>query len=303
MSGVISRFDKWSTLGILIGVLVGSVFLLAVISIGFALGSGYDLDNLTGFLENLEFAADRNVTRIFLLLNHLFTFIIPAIVVAIIITSKQAKEYLALNLPPKFVNIGLGVLFIIVAYPFIQKSYEWNAMLPLSDWMLAMESDTNESLKGLLVMDSFGEFLLNILVISIIPGIGEELLFRGVIQKELYRWFKRPAIAVWAAAILFSAMHMQFQGFFPRLLLGASLGYLYLFTKNLWIPIIIHFINNAVPIVSMHFFNIDLADLSPEESPDIPLIMAIGSLLLAIGVGMYIYSKNAKPSHELTEIA
>ena len=297
MSEVISKYAKGATIGIIIAAILSSVLIFAIISVAYSLIQGDGLESITGFLNNLDDVSGRNKTRVFLMLNHLFTFIIPAILIAIILTSKQAKEYLSLHKPPKLINIGLGALLIILAYPFIQKSYEWNAMLPLPEWMLAMETDTNESLKGLLTMKHFGEFALNIFVISVIPGIGEELLFRGVIQKEAYRW-TRPGVAVWIAAILFSAMHMQFQGFFPRLLLGASLGYLYLFTKNLWIPIVIHFLNNALPIVSMYFFDTDLADLSPEDSPKIPLILAIASLLLTIALGLYIQKRNNETAYE-----
>lgn len=292
MKEVISRFDRGSTFGIVIGMIFGSTLIFGILSVTYGLVMGYELGDLSALMGDMKTALGRNKTRLFLLANHLFSFIIPGILIAYIVAGKKSKEYLAIHIPPKYINIGLGAILILAAYPFIQKSYEWNSLLPLPDWALELETTTNESLRDLLTMNSLGEFLLSIFVIAVIPGIGEEVIFRGIIQKEFYRWFNKKWIAVWLAAILFSAMHMQFQGFLPRLLLGAGLGYLYLLTKNLWIPIIIHFLNNAAPIIAMYVFGTDLADLSPEESPDIHILIALGSLLLAIGVGMYIYSRN-----------
>lgn len=295
MREVISRHEKWTSIAIVFGLIIGSTTVFAFLSFAYARIQGYTIGDMSAFMGDGSVVAGRNKTRIFLLLNHLFTFIIPSLLAAYILTRKQAIQYLSLTRSPKFLNIALGALLILVAYPFIQKSYEWNAMLPIPGWMLEMETTTNESLRELLTMEGLGEFLISLFVIAVVPGIGEELLFRGIIQKELYRWSQRPWVAVWISAILFSGMHMQFQGFFPRMLLGALLGYLYLLTKNMWIPIIIHFLNNAAPIISMYIFGTDLADLSPEESPDVPFLLAIGSAIAAIAIGLYIKSKNPAP--------
>ncbi len=56
-------------------------------------------------------------------------------------------------------------------------------------------------------------------------------------------------MGIWVSAILFSALHMQFYGFFPRMLLGAFFGYLLLWSGSLWLPIIAHFVNNCVAVI------------------------------------------------------
>src|SRR5690606_9694418 len=101
---------------------------------------------------------------------------------------------------------------------------------------------------------SYSALAINLLMIAIIPAIGEELLFRGGIQNIFYKWFKNPHIAIWAAAILFSAIHVQFYGFIPRMLLWALFGYLLVWGKSIWYPIIGHFINNGSAVVTAFIY-------------------------------------------------
>lgn len=89
---------------------------------------------------------------------------------------------------------------------------------------------------------------MNILIIAIMAGIGEELLFRGVLQKILINWTRNTHVGILCAAIIFSAIHFQFFGFFPRMILGMVLGYLYVWSKSIWVPIIAHALNNALTV-------------------------------------------------------
>jgi len=105
-----------------------------------------------------------------------------------------------------------------------------------------------------LKVDYSYELLLNLVVIALLPALGEELIFRGIIQQKLAASWQQPQLAIWATAIIFSSIHLQFQGFFPRVLLGAALGYLFMWTRNLWIPIFAHFVFNASQILVQYFF-------------------------------------------------
>jgi hypothetical protein len=91
--------------------------------------------------------------------------------------------------------------------------------------------------------------VFNLVLVAIIPAIGEELVFRGVLQKLFGEWTKNKFMGIWISAILFSAMHLQFYGFIPRMLLGALLGYSLLWTGSIWIPILGHFVNNAFAVL------------------------------------------------------
>jgi membrane protease YdiL (CAAX protease family) len=98
-------------------------------------------------------------------------------------------------------------------------------------------------------------------MIAVLPAVGEELLFRGVIQKLFSKITRSHHWGIWISAILFSALHLQFYGFIPRLLLGAMFGYLLVWSGSLWLPILAHFINNAAAVTAL--FMIDHGYLNP----------------------------------------
>lgn len=138
--------------------------------------------------------------------------------------------------------------------------FEWVALMnqkmnlpaslkDLEVWMKAKELEAGELTKKLLVMKGYGDLAINLLMIAVIPAIGEELFFRGGLQNVLGQWFKNHHVAIWITAIIFSSIHMQFYGFFPRMLLGALFGYLLVYGRNLWLPILGHFLNNGSAVV------------------------------------------------------
>lgn len=91
--------------------------------------------------------------------------------------------------------------------------------------------------------------LINIFIIAVLAAVIEEIFFRGCMQQIIAKMVKNRHVAVWVTAVIFSVVHMQFYGLLPRVLLGALLGYLFVWTSNLWIPIIAHFVNNFTAVV------------------------------------------------------
>jgi len=100
--------------------------------------------------------------------------------------------------------------------------------------------------------DSFGEMLLALVIIGVFPAIGEELVFRGLLQHKLQTATKNAHLAIWISAFIFGAFHMQFFGVVPRILLGALFGYIYLYSGNIWYPILAHFVNNGLAVIVMY---------------------------------------------------
>ena len=103
--------------------------------------------------------------------------------------------------------------------------------------------------KAFLVMNSSVDLIVNLLVLAILPAIGEELVFRGFLQKKIISFSKKPYLSIFFTALLFSVVHMQFEGVLPRFILGSVLGLMFYFSSNIWIPIIAHFINNALIVI------------------------------------------------------
>ena len=179
--------------------------------------------------------------------------------------------------------LAIAIMFLI--NPFIAFLYEWNMSLNLPDWLLVYDEKAEQLTKYFLRMDSLGDLSFNLLVLAIIPAIGEELLFRGYLQQTFAKWFGKPHVAIIVTALLFSAIHMQLQGFLPRLALGLVLGYLFYWSGSLWLPIIAHFINNAMAISFTYTALLDYAYLTENTATwqeAFFSFMAVGLLIILL---------------------
>ncbi|MBK5278988.1 MAG: CPBP family intramembrane metalloprotease [Bacteroidia bacterium] len=190
------------------------------------------------------------------------------------------------------ITAGIVIFFMATNSVFI----EWNANLKLPEALKAFESWAREKedlamqlTTFLTTFDSIGEFMLAFVVIAILPGIGEELVFRGLLQPELQRATKNIHAAIWISAFLFSAIHMQFFGFVPRVLLGALFGYLYHWSGDLRIAMFAHFINNGFQVVIMYLNQLGVADIDL-ESPDVAPWPAIAAFTI-ITIWLLVYLK------------
>ncbi len=182
----------------------------------------------------------------------------------------------------------LVFLLGILVMPFNGWVYELNQALdlppvlqPVEDWMKAQETSLDELTKFLTQFSSPAQLLVGLLVVAVIPAVGEELLFRGVVQ-NLFRWaFGNVHVAIWLSAAIFSAIHFQFYGFFPRLILGALFGYLYAWTRNLGVAMFAHFVNNGITLVGVYLFRNKLVEYDIENTDSVPVLAALVSLGLA----------------------
>ena len=235
----------------------GGIFVIAILQ-------GYDTAELTALFRNGEGTYTTALLRGTLWMQALFGFLAPAAAFLFLYYRNNWKDHLGLS-APGVIRAAAAILALMAAYPMVQLAFEANAALPLPDWMRLLEDDAADIMQDILTMDSTGSFLLTLLLVAILPGMGEEVIFRGILQTQVTEWTRRPVLSVWIAAIVFSAIHMQFEGFLPRVALGAVLGFLYLWTKNLWIPILAHAFNNGFQVCVLYFSGIDLSDMENEQ--------------------------------------
>lgn len=175
-------------------------------------------------------------------------FVVPTFIFAKL-DSTHISAYLSLNKKPQFYSLILVALLMLGAQPLINWMAELNAQMPAPAWMQKAEKDAAEVTKVFLQMNGAGDLLLNLFMIALIPAVGEELLFRGLFQRLFQQLTKNPHLGVWLSAIFFSALHMQFLGFFPRMFMGAAFGYVLLWSGSLWLPVVGHFVNNAGAVI------------------------------------------------------
>jgi len=158
--------------------------------------------------------------------------------------------------------------------------------------MKNMEDAAKIMIEKFMAVESISGLMFNIFMIAVLPALGEELMFRGVIQRIFSDWTKNHHWGIWITAFLFSAMHMQFYGFLPRMALGAMFGYLLVWTGTMWVPILAHFVNNLMGVLGYFLIGKGVISKDIEEwgtgSEQIPLV--IGSIL-AIGVFLFLIYK------------
>lgn len=200
----------------------------------------------------------------------IFCFALPAFASAQLF-SKNTWQYLQIKSYPSTKNVGLTVLIFLLILPFVNLLASWNEQLSLPDSMSAVEKAMH-SMEDLakavmlkfLSQQSLMDLVANLFFLALLPALTEELFFRGTLQRILLEKINVHA-AIWISAAIFSAYHMQFFGFIPRLLLGALLGYLVLWANSLYLSIIAHFINNASLVVCYYLWKNQLISFDIEK--------------------------------------
>jgi membrane protease YdiL (CAAX protease family) len=241
------------------GTLLGNLLL-----VGLAQASGWGMEVLQVIdPEGLD-RGQRDFLRIGTLLVHLCSFTLPAIAFAYWLNGRRWKEDLALTRVPEWKAVLAGIGFITLSFPLSQYLYWWNLQIPLPEQLLEMERSAEGMVRAIIQMDDVGELLLSLLTVGLVAALGEELIFRGLLQPRLCKLFGNEVLGIWVGAIVFSAIHLQFAGFLPRMILGVALGYLFHWTRNLWVPVMAHFFFNGAQIVVQYFFKAQMDQLDPE---------------------------------------
>ena len=218
----------------------------------------------------------------------------------------EKKSWQDLNFKPlpSLQVFGMVVLIQIAFMGFNGWLQELNqhfvfpeALRGLEAILKSMEDKLAETTKFFTDFTSFWQFLLAFLVIAIIAGIGEELIFRGLIMRKLFLLTNNIHVAIWVAGFIFAAIHFQFYGILPRMMLGVVFGYLYYWTGNIWVPIFAHIFNNGLAITVMYLHNIKIIKADLENMDNVPISIVIFSLLATIGL-MFLF-KNYMQQKEL----
>lgn len=255
------------------------------------LSQAYDYTNKTNI----------NFLKYMQIISQFGLFILPAYCFAYLYNRKP-MQYLALNSWPGKDSLGISILIIVVAIPFVNYLVGWNEQMSLPEymsgienWMREMESQAALMTNAFLHVDSLGGLVVNLLIIALFAAIGEELLFRGVLLKILLGGMKNIHLAVIISAVIFSAFHGQFYGFIPRAILGLLFGYIYVWSGSLWIPILLHLLFNSVSVIVAYLYEIGEITTNYEEFGESPSIWIVGvSLMLTIAL-MYMLRKRSFP--------
>jgi uncharacterized protein len=211
--------------------------------------------NLLSSMNNITDPSVVKAMKIMQITGQAGMFILPAFLLAYL-CSTQPSSFLGLRIKLPAIQALLIITLIFISLPFINWTTELNQSMRLpgglagiEKWMQSSEENAGTIMDAFMKDTSVSALIVNILMIAILPAIGEELVFRGVIQKLLSEWTQSNHIGVIVTSFAFAAIHLQFYGFLPRFLLGLGFGYIYVWTKNLWLPILAHFVNNILSVI------------------------------------------------------
>lgn len=209
-----------------------------------------------------------------------------AAVVLAMLTGNKPADYFMPRRPVPFVWPLLAGLIIIASLPAMSVLISWNASWDLPQWAVTKTEQAKAILKTLTNFSTPLRFGVAVLVMAVIPAVSEELFFRGVLQRNLVQWAGRHA-GIWLAAIIFSAIHMQFEGFVPRFVLGLVLGYLYEWSGNILVPMAAHFAQNAFQLVLLYAQQQEWSssDFDPDSTEALPwylVLLSVGACALGL---------------------
>jgi len=269
-----------------------SLFLLAVLAAIPFVG----LAEMVSMLSGADWSDPSAIAllKYFQVVQSVGLFVLPPVIAGWLF-SGNTGEYLQLSRKVGAGPVLIAVAAILVINPFIsyigQINSEMNLPGFLSDveeWMRRMEDQADALIDRFMDVKTIGGLLFNLLMIAVVPAVGEEFLFRGVIQKIFTGMTRNFHWGIWITAFLFSAMHMQFYGFIPRMLLGGLFGYMLVYSGSLWLPVISHFVNNALGVLLLYFENKGSEGIEKISSFGEDLFYMWPVALLSLGLTVYL---------------
>ena len=245
--------------------------------------------------------SELSVLRIAQISSQIFTFVLPPILYAILVKDNPISA-LGLN-KVKFHWLLLGIAMMYIILPLNSAFAEWNAELKLPESMKALEElmksmqdAAAEATEKMLNVNNISGLIINIIMIAGLAALGEELLFRSLLQTSLIKICKNAHIGIIIASAVFSFIHFEFYGFLPRLVLGLLLGYMFYFSGSIWVPMLMHFLNNGT-IVVLYFLNnkgITNIDLETFGKTSTPILIASIIAMIAL---FYLSIRCSKKEH------
>lgn len=249
---------------------------------------------------------DINILKWMQFLQTIALFLLPSLMLAYL-CAQAPVSWLQLDrkVDRKVFLWAVGIM--LVALPAINLLADINQQMVLptwlsgvEEWMKSKEAEAEWLTKQFMSATTIGGLLVNLYLMAVLPAVSEEITFRGVLQQlfqgskvSMIQGSKVSHLAIWCTAIIFSAIHMQFYGFIPRMLLGALFGYMFVWTGSLWVPMLMHFVNNGMAVLLYYIANRAAWDMDKVDAVGTgnTLWLGVVSLVLTI-VGIYMFRRS-----------
>ena len=299
----------WGQLGILL-IFLGAGFMLAG-GVQYIIGlqlipSGLPFDKQIEAIGAVMMKPENiGAARLAQILGTLLLFFVPAVLFMLVCHGNN-KFWLGFN---KHINgrqiiLGFFLIFLanVIANPLAEISKTLLLNFPkLNALGMSMEAEYTKQVVALSNLKSWGEFLMAIVIMAFFPALFEEMFFRGAMQNLLVRWWKKPLLAIIITSLLFSLIHMSVFLFLSRAVLGFVLGLMYERSKNLWVNIIAHFLNNTVAVIQLFWISTHAKKVEVDKlDPDVPWWAALIALAITIGLFLLFEKVSAKNKTQIS---
>ena len=256
--------------------------------------------------------SDINTLKWMQLLQTISLFLLPSLILAYL-CAKVPWNWLQLDNKVNWKVLLWAIGIMLVALPAINLLAQWNQQMELptwlsglEEWMKNKEAEAEWLTKQFMSATTVSALLVNLFLMAVLPALSEEITFRGVLQRLLNFQLStfNSHLAIWLTAIIFSAIHMQFYGFVPRMLMGALFGYMLVWTGSLWVPMLMHFVNNGMAVLLYFIANRAGWDMDKVDAigTNDTLWLGIVSLVLTI-VGIYAFRRSTTMSNASSRIS
>jgi len=265
--GYLSALHPFLKMLIILGLAFFSFLIVSILGVIVALLIfDSDVQGIMNALQDYTNPEIMGILKYLQILQSLGLFIIPSVILGILLFDNGMRGYGCIATKVSGSVIAVGVL-VYFGFPLVNLLADWNSNLKLPPFLSGLEEAIrNMEDNAALLTDAFLQtttvrgFLVNMVMIAILPAIGEELFFRGLIQKQFIQWTRKPWMGIILASAFFSFLHMQFYGFVPRFYLGIIFGLIYYWSGSIWLPILAHFLNNGTAVVIYFIFGIDAVE-------------------------------------------
>ena len=253
------------------------------------------------FVSRSNALTELGMLRISQISSQLLIFVVPPILYACMVKEKPVKS-LGFNSIPLWSLLGIVMMFAIL--PVNNIFAEWNSRLTLPESMAtfekmikALQEEATQLTDTMLNVNNVSGLIINLIMIAGLAAFGEELLFRSLLQPFLIKSCKNIHIGIFITSVIFSLVHFEFYGFLPRLVLGLLLGYMFYYSRSIWVPMIMHFVNNGTVVVIYFLNNKGITNIDVEtfgQAKLLPLILSIAVMIGLFYVVIRCYNKNVK---------
>ncbi|MBR7175845.1 MAG: CPBP family intramembrane metalloprotease [Bacteroidales bacterium] len=271
---IFKRTNKLERIFILSALVVIGLIIGSVIGVIFPFVTGQDVTSLSSL-------------RFMQITSQIFTFVLPPMLYAMLVKEEPMTALGLKKVTYHWFVIGIAMMYAIL--PLNNIFAEWNAGLKLpesmsgiEEMMRSMQESATELTEKMLNVNNIGGLIINIIMIAGLAALGEELLFRSIIQTSLIKVCRNAHIGIFLASAIFSFIHFEFYGFIPRLVLGLLMGYMFYYSRSIWVPMTMHFVNNGTAVVLYYLNNIGLTNVDVEtfgETKLLPLLISIAIMV------------------------